>query len=335
MRFKKSLTRYIGYLSVVAATFLLITCSHQEKKIALLLTGSDMELAKKVAGEPIRPITKTPEVSSEKVELGFQLYHETNLSATGEISCATCHDLQRGGVDIRSESVIAQSGKPDSPTIFNAYHNFRQFWDGRAMTHKEQIPINLAAMDTDTARQLQVLRDSENYSKAFANIYHTSEIDMKMLVDVLGEFQKSLCTPSKFDHYLNGEEDALTAEQKAGYVLFKKYGCSSCHQGVNVGGNMFQRFGVMRDYFSDKENLSQIDMGRYNATGLEADRHVFKVPSLRNVALTAPYLHDRSSPTLEKTVEIMGKYQLGRPVPDEDVRLIVEFLKSLTNENLL
>ncbi len=151
--------------------------------------------------------------------------------------------------------------------------------------------------------------------------------------NAIAEFERTLLTPgSRFDRHLRGDATALSAEEKAGYLKFKSYGCISCHQGVNIGANLFQRMGVIGDYFADRGNITKADLGRFNVTGQESDRHVFKVPGLRNVALTAPYFHDGSARTLEEAVEVMAKYQLGRPLPPGDLADIVRFLHTLTGE---
>ena len=151
--------------------------------------------------------------------------------------------------------------------------------------------------------------------------------------NALAEFERTLSTPnSRFDKFLRGDDKALTSAEKEGYQKFKSYGCVSCHQGVNVGGNMFATLGTMDDYFADRGNVTKADYGRFNVTGKEEDRHVFKVPSLRNVARTGPYLHDGSARTLERAVSIMSRYQLGRQIPPDDLDLIVKFLETLTGE---
>jgi len=147
------------------------------------------------------------------------------------------------------------------------------------------------------------------------------------------EYERSLVTPSSpFDRYLRGDPQALSPEAKRGFGLFKSYGCASCHQGMAIGGNVFERFGVLRDFFADRGHFSEADLGRFNVTAREQDRFVFRVPSLRNVALTAPYFHDGSAPTLEAAVTIMATYQLGRDLDAQDVRDLVSFLRSLTGE---
>jgi cytochrome c peroxidase len=170
------------------------------------------------------------------------------------------------------------------------------------------------------------------YASEFSKIYRDG-IRPANVKDAIATFERSLITPnSRFDRYLKGERAALTREETDGYQKFKSYGCVACHQGVNVGGNMFERFGIMGDYFKDRGTETPADLGRFSVTGAEDDTHVFKVPSLRNVALTAPYFHDGSVTTLEQAVVIMGKYQLGVPIPDDDVALIVKFLRTLTGE---
>ena len=158
-------------------------------------------------------------------------------------------------------------------------------------------------------------------------------VQSKNIQVAIAVFERSLITPNaRFDKYLRGDKTALTADEHKGYQLFKSYGCVACHQGVNAGGNMFQLFGVMGDYFAKRGNVTEADNGRYNATKNEADKHMFKVPSLRNVALTAPYFHDGSAKTLSDAVDVMFRYQLGRPASQADKDLIVKFLHTLTGE---
>lgn len=177
------------------------------------------------------------------------------------------------------------------------------------------------------------LRATPSYVRAFAEIF-ADGIQPQNVRSVIADFERSLLTPdSRFDQFLRGDDAALTADEKAGYLRFKTYGCASCHQGTNAGGNMFETFGAMADYFKERGDVTKSDYGRFNVTGLEEDRFVFKVPSLRNVALTAPYFHDGSAASLEDAVKIMGTYQLGRALSDTDVGLLVKFLKTLTGEH--
>jgi cytochrome c peroxidase len=167
---------------------------------------------------------------------------------------------------------------------------------------------------------------------AFQGVYGGA-VQARHIQDALAQFERSLFTPnSRFDKYLRGDVRALASDELHGYQLFKSYGCVACHQGVNVGGNMYQVFGVMGDYFARRGNLGPADLGRYNITGDDADKHLFKVPGLRNVVLTAPYFHDGSARTLDEAVDVMFKYQLGRAAPAQDKDLIIKFLYTLTGE---
>lgn len=168
--------------------------------------------------------------------------------------------------------------------------------------------------------------------KAFKDAYPDG-LQAKNIQDAIAAFERSLITPNaRFDKYLRGDQTALSADELQGYRLFKQYGCIACHQGINVGGNMFQQFGIMGDYFKQRGNLTEADLGRFKVTNNPADKHFFKVPSLRNIALTAPYFHDGSARTLNDAVDVMFKYQLGRSAPAQDKELIIQFLHTLTGE---
>ena len=220
-------------------------------------------------------------------------------------------------------------------SVFNSDFNFKQFWDGRAENLKEQIegPISSEVeMGSNWPQIIGKLKQSSYYVSVFGQLY-SNGINRDTIKDALNEFERSLYTPnSPFDKFLRGDKKALTEKARQGYNLFKAYGCASCHQGINVGGNMFQTFGVMGDYFKDRGETTEADLGRYRVTGDERDRHVFKVPSLRNVALTPPYFHDGSAETLEEAVVVMAKYQLGRELSQAEIDLLIQFLKALTGE---
>jgi cytochrome c peroxidase len=176
------------------------------------------------------------------------------------------------------------------------------------------------------------LGQDPSYVVAFREIYPEG-ISAEAVRVSIATYERSLMTPNcRFDRYLRGDALAMTDPEKRGYELFKERGCVRCHQGVNVGGNMFSKFGVLGDYFKDRGDITKADFGRWNVTGKEDDRFVFKVPSLRNLTLTAPYFHDGSASTLEDAVSVMARYQLGNDLPKEEVRLIVAFLKTLTPE---
>jgi cytochrome c peroxidase len=287
--------------------------------------------------EPIKPIPQEVRLDSRKVALGRALFHERKLSHDNTISCASCHDLSKGGTDRRARSlgINGAEGTINSPTVFNSGFNSKQFWDGRAGTLEEQVdgPIHAAAeMGSSWNEVLAKLRAEARYATGFKEIYPDG-VQARNIKDAISVFERSLITPnSPFDRFLRGDEAALSAAAKLGYEKFKSYGCATCHQGVNVGGNMFETLGAMADYFAERGQVTKIDYGRFNVTGREEDRYVFKVPSLRNVALTAPYFHDGSAGTLESAVTVMGKYQLGRPLSREDVTELVKFLESLTGE---
>ena len=285
--------------------------------------------------EPIQPIPLKIELDPRKVSLGKNLFQDKSLSGNGQISCASCHSLSLAGADQIPKSVGTEIGFVNAPTVLNSGFNIKQFWDGRADSLEEQIDGPMTSsheMNSSWPEVLKKLQASSNYKSDFKAIY-AEGITEENIKDAIATFERSLYTPnSRFDQYLRGNDAILTTEEKEGYQLFKDNGCVSCHQGVGVGGNMFQKFGVFGDYFSDRGNITEQDLGRYNVTQDEADRYAFKVPSLRNVVLTAPYFHDGSAETLDTAVKTMLKYQLGRPENQEDVDKIVQFLNTLTAE---
>ena len=288
--------------------------------------------------EPIKPIPEEPETNAEKVALGRALFHDPRLSKDNSIACVSCHDLASGGDDGRKVSVGVEGklGPINSPTVFNAGLNFKQFWDGRAKTLEQQIDgpvqseVELGSLWPEVITKLHA---HESYPQRF-NALYPDGISRNNVKDALAEFMRTLTTPNgRFDQWLRGDGDALDRQEKKGYALFKHYGCVSCHQGANVGGNMFQVFGVINEYFKKRGNITEADFGRYNVTGNPADRHVFKVPSLRMAALTAPYLHDGNAETLRDAVDAMFEFQLGREAPDEHKDAIVAFIKTLAGDN--
>jgi cytochrome c peroxidase len=289
--------------------------------------------------EPLSPIRAPTGLDERKVALGRQLFHDPRLSKDNSVSCATCHNLARGGVDrlARSVGVGGKKGEVNAPTVYNSSLNFRQFWDGRADTLEEQVagpvqnPVEMATTWEDVLAKLQADQQAVAQFRAIYNSPPTAAA----VQNAIAEFERSLITPSRMDRWLLGEADAITRQELEGYRLFRRHGCVACHQGENVGGNLFQRFGVMQDYFAGRKvDDSDPDLGRFRVTKREEDRFVFKVPSLRNVALTAPYFHDASAATLEEAVSKMGRYQLGVDLPAEEVQSIVLFLHTLTGEQL-
>ena len=290
-----------------------------------------------MTNEPITPLPLSIDLDQRKVALGQQLFNDAHLSRDDTISCATCHSFTKGGTDHLSHSVgIAdQTGSINAPTVFNSGFNFKQFWNGRAQTLEEQVDgptHNPLEMGSSWKQIVEKLDQSTTYVKDFNAIYPDG-VQSANVRDAIATFERSLITPnSRFDRYLRGESNALTGAEREGYRLFKEYGCASCHQGINVGGNLFEKFGVMGDYFAKRGHVTETDLGRFNVTNNEADKYVFKVPSLRNVALTAPYFHDGSAERLEDAVTIMSIYQLGRPLTAGETASIVQFLKTLSGE---
>ena len=280
----------------------------------------------------ITPLPTSIPYDKEKAMLGKQLYMDTSLSKDGKVSCNTCHDLKRYGVDNEIFSIGADGvlDEPfNSPTTFNSVFNFVQFWDGKAKNLADQAKnpfINPKEMALkDEAEVVKRVEANAKYKASFDKIY--GEITMKNITDAIAEFEKTLITPNApFDRYLNGDENAISSQAKRGWEAFKSNGCVACHQGQNIGGTMYQKIGIFEPY-PNQENL-----GRYEITKIESDKMVFKVPSLRNVAKTAPYYHDGSIPTLDVCVQFMAYYQLGRFLDQQTVDDIVAFLESLTGE---
>lgn len=286
--------------------------------------------------EALKPLPPLPHLDPARVELGRQLFNEPRLSVNNSLSCASCHHLESGGADNKPFS-IGFDGKPvtlNTPTVFNASLNFKQFWDGRVDTLEAQIVQVVkspAEMGSDWHTVVQNLSGLAHYQADFKQAYADGLTEAN-IQNALATYERTLLTPnSRFDQYLLGDTEILTTQEKYGYLRFKEYGCIACHQGVNIGGNMFQKFGVMADYFKNR-TAAESDLGRYLFTQDEEDRHVFKVPSLRNVAVTAPYFHDASAKTLEEAVDVMFTFQLGRVPSQEDKEQIVQFLKTLTGE---
>lgn len=291
-----------------------------------------------VAGdEPITPIPLSVKLDKAKVALGRRLFNDLRLSGDGTISCAHCHKLEAGGDDDlpRSVGINGELGNINAPTVFNSAYNFRQFWDGRAATLEEQIdgPVqNPSEMGANWPDVIATLEQDERYRKDFAALYE-SGIARDTIKDAIATFERSLSTPNaRFDRFLRGEKNALDGDEFAGYQLFKDLGCITCHQGMNVGGNMYEKLGLVADYYLHRGDVQKVDLGRYNLTGIEENRYEFRVPSLRNVAQTSPYFHDGSADTLEHAVAIMGKYQLGVDLQDVEISRIVKFLETLTGE---
>jgi cytochrome c peroxidase len=286
--------------------------------------------------EPILPLPEHIPFDRDKAMLGKRLFFDTRLSRTNKLSCASCHDFAKGGADgsVRSHGVDGRLGPFNSPSVFNTAFNFRQLWTGKAVNLEEQVDMvisNPTVFDSSWDAILARLAADAAFARDFQRSYPDG-LTRRNATDAIVAFERSLVTPSRFDAWLRGDKNAISDEEKQGYAKFKSYGCVACHQGVNVGGNMFQRFGVVREVPARKGEGQEIDLGRYLVTGKESDKYVFKVPSLRNVGKTAPYFHNASAATLEDAVDVMIKYQLGRPASPKDRDLIVKFLRTLDGD---
>jgi cytochrome c peroxidase len=287
--------------------------------------------------EPITPVPRTVALDADKVRLGEMLFHDERLSHGDNLACASCHRLAEGGDDNQALSPGADGELLDfnAPTVFNAALSFRLNWRGNFRTLEGQIEAVLLdprLMNTTWEELLAKLRTDAVYREAFLAVYGSAATPADVL-DALATFERSLLTPdARFDRYLRGEHEALEANEEHGYALFKAYGCVACHQGVNVGGNLFQKFGIFYNPFSQHGAVTEADLGRLAITSKEADRHVFRVPSLRNVGLTAPYFHNGTAASLEEAVDAMARSQLGRSLTEEEIASIVAFLHTLTGE---
>lgn len=285
------------------------------------------------ADEPISPIEPAKIANPGLVELGKKLYFDPRLSKSGFISCNSCHNLSMGGTDNLKTSIGHnwQQGPINSPTVLNSSLNVAQFWDGRALTLQEQAggPIaNPGEMGSTHALAVEVLRSIPEYQKEFGEVFGETKITIEEVTKAIAAFEETLVTPnSRFDQWLKGDKKALTTVELEGYELFKDSGCTACHNGSAAGGNTFQKMGVVEPYKTN--NPAE---GRIAVTKEEADRFNFKVPTLRNVALTYPYFHDGEAATLSDAVDVMGRIQLGKKFSTDENAKIVAFLKTLTGD---
>ena len=289
--------------------------------------------------QPIQPIPRIVDLDPDWVALGERLFADPVLSEKG-VSCEQCHHIDKNGADGLATSMDTRGGSDfvNTPTIFNVGFNSNFTWRGHVTTLEEQVDAvlkNKKHMDGKWENIIDRMRANDFYRRTFARVFPDA-ITVSNIKKVLAAYERSLITPdAPFDRFLNGEQGAISEDQKSGYHLFRQYGCVSCHQGVNVGGNLLAKLGTYRDPFQDSTETGVINaynQGRYTISGDENDRHVFRVPSLRNVAVTAPYFHLGRVKTLESAVRFMAYYQVGREMPEQDVRLIAEFLKSLTGK---
>jgi cytochrome c peroxidase len=277
---------------------------------------------------------KPAQDSEAQVALGRMLFYEKRLSKNHDLSCNSCHNLATYGVDNKplSDGHKGQKGSRNSPTVYNAFHHFAQFWDGRAASLEEQAagpmmnPVEMAM--PDEKRVVATLSSMPEYTKRFRQAFpgEKKPVSLANVARAIAAFERRLATPSRFDKFVAGEHSALNEQERRGLETFVLKGCTACHNGPAVGGTSFQKFGLIEEFPNVK------DQGRFEVTKDEEDRLKFRVPTLRNVEKTGPYFHDGSQTELGQVVRLMAKHQLGTTLTDAEADDIVSFLKSLTGE---
>ena len=341
----------LAALSIVAITLLPAACETPEAPKEVSMDAAPVESAKaepataepapsvEVSPRLLRRFQPLPEavppaspVEAARVDLGRKLFHDKSLSSDGSVACSTCHDLSRFGADGRATSlgVGGQQGPRNAPTVYNAGAQFRMFWDGRAADLEEQAkgpilnPREMGMSDGDAVAKRLAASPAYRtlFTKAFPEASPAVSFDNYAIA--VAAFERTLVTRGRWDKFLEGDQSALTLEEKRGLKTFLNAGCMVCHTGKMLGGSMYERVGVVEPW------PNQTDPGRYAVTKDEGDRMMFKVPTLRNVAETAPYFHDGSAKSLDDAVRMMGKHQLGLDLAPDETTAIVAWLKSLT-----
>jgi cytochrome c peroxidase len=301
--------------------------------VLLTLAGLNLAATAMATDEAIKPIEAVKGINTAQAELGKKLFFDPRLSKSGFISCNSCHNLSMGGTDNLKSSIGHNwnQGPINAPTVLNSSYNLAQFWDGRAKDLKEQAggPIaNPGEMGSTHELAVDIVKSMSGYQQEFKSAFGSDGVDIDRITTAIAEFEKTLVTPnSRFDQWLTGKKDAITKDEEKGYQLFKTSGCTSCHNGAAVGANSYQKMGAVKPYKTD--NKAE---GRFAVTKKEADKFMFKVPTLRNVELTYPYFHDGNAATLTDAVDIMGKVQLGKEFSKDENASIVAFLKTLTGD---
>ncbi len=283
------------------------------------------------------PIPQTIETDQAKARLGKLLFEDKSISKGGKKACVECHLSDKGGTDNErlSMAISDQPRSTNTPTIFNVGLLPMLGWAG-AGTNLEDVTEAIIKSKHGLASEwpelIEKLNAYPSYKTQFNAIYQMP-IKPAQVKEVIAEYLRSLITPnSRFDQFLRGNDQAISLDERRGFELFKSYGCSSCHQGVNLGGNMRSPFGLFGNYMQDKGKETKADLGLFNKTKRPDDQYIFRVPGLRDIALTAPYFHDGSVATLKEAIDVMGRYMLGREIPEKETALIEKFLRSLTGE---
>lgn len=286
-------------------------------------------------------------MSPAKVQLGMQLFFDPRLSVDGTVSCNTCHNVMSNGTDNRPVSigVRGQKGGRSAPTVWNAAYLSVQFWDGRASSLEEQAqgpvlnPIEMGMPHKDLA--VNRIASIAGYREQFTSIFSGDKpVSYDNIAKAIASYERTLITPnSPYDQYAKGNHDALSAQAKRGLDLVQSFGCTSCHNGpvfagpaLPVGEGFFQKFPVYPGSKYESQYGLTKDLGRYEVTKKAEDKNVWRVPTWRNIALTAPYFHNGSVATLDEAIRVMAKTQLNKTISDEDTRSILAFLESLTGE---
>ena len=334
------------FIITVIASLIAVSCGNfeeQEKRNQAKFESSQYDLAIDEYKELFKPIQNNKDLvlsDDPIVNLGYHLFYDPRLSKNSTISCNSCHNLETYGVDNEATSLGDDGttrGGRNSPTVLNASLHFKQFWDGRAESVEEQAgmpitnPVEMMIPSEDFL--VQRLRGIDLYKRLFKKAFPKQEqaITYKNIQNAIGAFERKLLTPSRFDAYLQGDKDAMTLQEKQGMLAFINIGCTQCHSGALLGGNIFQTFGVYHKYWELTKSPA-IDEGLFEITNDEAQKNMFKVPSLRNIEHTYPYFHDGHVKSLEEAVHIMAKAQLNYDITKEETDNIVAFLKSLTGD---
>jgi cytochrome c peroxidase len=292
----------------------------------------------KAAFQPIKISSAASDpLSLARISLGRRLFFENRVSADGNISCAHCHIAEKHASDglPKAIGVFGKENQRNAPTIFNAALNFKQHWRGDRESLEDQAEKSLLGPasfgNTDQPSAMAKLKAIPGYTVAFAQAFPGEEdpITSKNWGRAIAAYERTLLSPSRFDAYLAGEKNALSSIEQNGLRLFIHSGCAGCHNGPGIGGANFQKFGLYEDYWKETGS-APIDKGRADVTKNNDDLYLFKTPSLRNVAKTAPYFHDGSIADLMQVVRIMSKIQLNKQLSDGQAASIVAFLNSLT-----
>jgi cytochrome c peroxidase len=322
----------------------LFSCGGSEKKestgfVKVEFPGLYNQAKTFFAPLPATAVNEANPGTAAKIKLGYTLYYDNRLSKEGNISCNSCHNLKTYGVDNlpTSPGDNGSLGDRNSPTVLNSALHMAQFWDGREPDVEAQAggpvlnPVEMAM--PDEAFVVERLKGIAGYSSMFKEAFpeDAEPITYNNLKNAIGAFERELLTPSKFDNYLSGDKTALSSAEQKGMKTFIDQGCISCHMTSLVGGNMFQKTGVYANY-TETIGAENDDLGRFSVTEKEADKYIFKVPSLRNVEKTAPYFHDGAVESLDEAIKVMGKIQLNKDITDEQAKEIKIFLSTLTGE---